>query len=36
MSGDKYCQTDDYNFATTLISQDDHLTAGVGVVCGVG
>ena len=35
MSGHKYCQTDDYNFATTLISQDDHLTAGVWVTCGM-
>ena len=26
-SGRKYSHTNSYNFATTLISQDDHLTA---------
>ena len=32
-SGRKYSHTNSYNFATTLISQDDHLTAGSWVTC---
>ena len=32
-SGRKYSHTNSYNSATTLISQDDHLTAGAWAVC---
>ena len=30
----KYSNTNSHNFAMTLISQDDHFTAGAGAVCG--
>ena len=33
-SGRKYSHTNSYNFAMTLISQDDHLTAGAWAACG--
>ena len=32
-SGRKYSHTNSYNFAMTLISQDDHLTAGAWAAC---
>ena len=31
----KYSYTNSYNFATTVISQDDHLTAGAWAACGL-
>ena len=31
----KHSHTNSYNFAMTLISQDDHLTAGTWVACGM-
>ena len=33
-SGLKYSHTNSYNYAMTLISQDDHLTAGPWAACG--
>ena len=32
-SGRKYSHTNSYNFAMTLISQGDHLTAGAWAAC---
>ena len=32
-SGRKYSHTNSYNFAMTVIAQDDHLTAGAWVAC---
>ena len=32
-SGRKYSHTNSYNFAMTLISQDNHLTAGAWAAC---
>ena len=34
-SGRKYSYTNSYNFAMTLISQDDNPTAGAWAACGI-